>query len=818
MKKPLALLAVAVSATFAAFADTTATYTTGDTSLEDGKVTIAYDGSDKITSLSLNPASGETLTLTGDTLPFAADAVISPGMGGNSVISNAFTTAGALELSGTTNMTWTVASTDRGLRHADYVTLFENMSIDEIVPVAGTGANRFINPAPDQGPIVVADTIVRGETGGVKWMKFEIQDEGFYDNNKTIRIVRCAYVSLIQNGSNVQGKLVALRYVRNDSTYMTSEELYKSKYGQPMFQSTDGIDTYSETLPYDGCRDYANFYDPDNTGNWGIASITVGRIYGNLTFVLSEDVTLPAISGGGVEVTFEAKESAAEGMTKSFTRGLNSNSFVTMFENVSIDDITLVSVEGASGFVSPVSDTGLNVIESTILRGETAGEQWMKFEVQSKGIYHTRAEYAGTNIVKSAYISLRQKGSDVDGKLLGFSYIRNDQDAALYESAYGNAIFESTDGAEGYSRKAGFKSYTNILSDDAGSSGWGVKSLTVTGPRGYKVTASGANTMTDSSFVVKGDGKNKIVYDVAAKYALPPTFDCYGNATLKFSVAGATNDGAGKGTDAITMHEGTTLRTTVDYPFQYDQTKVVLDGATMIGDGSGTMYCNYMTLMNGAEIVKNNSDYHIGWNAPSPVWTVTGTGRSVYSGELQLWGTNGGTKDTTIEVGETAEGTDFLLDGNLAQSSGIKYPRAALIKTGVGTMEVTGTITLTTRGVYLKEGTLLLSKNDGLAAGTFFTMEGGTLALAENVADACASMSVTEDSALDLAAGASLTLGTVTVAESKTLSITAADGAKVKVNGTLDAATLSRIRLNGHRVMQSADGYLGTPGFMLIVL
>ena len=45
-----------------------------------------------------------------------------------------------------------------------------------------------------------------------------------------------------------------------------------------------------------------------------------------------------------------------------------------------------------------------------------------------------------------------------------------------------------------------------------------------------------------------------------------------------------------------------------------------------------------------------------------------------------------------------------------------------------------------------------------------------------------------------------------------------ADGAKVKVNGTLDAATLSRIRLNGRRVAQNGDGYLGIPGFMLIIL
>ena len=56
----------------------------------------------------------------------------------------------------------------------------------------------------------------------------------------------------------------------------------------------------------------------------------------------------------------------------------------------------------------------------------------------------------------------------------------------------------------------------------------------------------------------------------------------------------------------------------------------------------------------------------------------------------------------------------------------------------------------------------------------------------------------------------------ITVVTDKKRNITAADTAKVKVNARLDAATLSRIRLNGHRVAQNGDGYLGTPGLMVI--
>ena len=99
---------VTAFATSSAWADTTATYTTGDTSLEGGKVVFEYDGSGNITKLTMTPGSSEKLILTGDELPFAAGAQIAfpASGGGTNVIANPFTTAGALEFNGVTNMTW----------------------------------------------------------------------------------------------------------------------------------------------------------------------------------------------------------------------------------------------------------------------------------------------------------------------------------------------------------------------------------------------------------------------------------------------------------------------------------------------------------------------------------------------------------------------------------------------------------------------------------------------------------------------------------------------------------------------------------------
>ena len=130
-KNSLASIAVIVAGV--AFA-ATATYTAGDTSLADGKVEFTYDESGKITELRMNPDYGETLTLTGDTLDFAAGANVHLGHCSTNEIRCAISSAGIVNLNPDGPYTWTTSN--RGLKSKTFETLFENCDIDAIERVA----------------------------------------------------------------------------------------------------------------------------------------------------------------------------------------------------------------------------------------------------------------------------------------------------------------------------------------------------------------------------------------------------------------------------------------------------------------------------------------------------------------------------------------------------------------------------------------------------------------------------------------------------------------------------------------------------------
>ena len=264
------------------------------------------------------------------------------------------------------------------------------------------------------------------------------------------------------------------------------------------------------------------------------------------------------------------------------------------------------------------------------------------------------------------------------------------------------------------------------------------------------------------------------------------------------------------------MHPGTTVTTAGNYPFHYNSGDVVLDGATL-SYTNGTTYLNYLTFANGATVDKTGGTINAGYDVTDPKWTVSGTGRSTYTGDLSLVaknkGASGTAKDLTIEVADTVEGddTDFLLTGNVTLDS--DRPNATIIKTGAGTMEVDGTIYTTNRAVRVEEGTLLLGRSNATAADVDFSLQGGTLAFAEGTTNTVDAVALTADSGISVASGALLTMAALTIADGKVLNIVG-DG-KVRVLSALDTATRSRIRLNGRRVSQGSTGYLYIGGLII---
>ena len=183
-------------------------------------------------------------------------------------------------------------------------------------------------------------------------------------------------------------------------------------------------------------------------------------------------------------------------------------------------------------------------------------------------------------------------------------------------------------------------------------------------------------------------------------------------------------------------------------------------------------------------------------------------------------GTGGNTKKVTIDVADTVVGdaVDFTMNGDIFNDA--SYINAAFIKTGTGTMEMNGTISTTNLASSIVEGTLLINKSGATIADVDFDLQGGTLALAAGTANTMGVVNVTAGSTLAVGAGASVTMENLTAGDGVALAITFAgdiDSKAVKVNTSLDAATLAKVRLNGRHAKQSSSGYLYTGGLMLIV-
>ena len=752
-----ASIAIATAlATSGVWADTTATYATGDTSLADGKVLFEYDESDNITKLTMTPGADEKLILTGDSLPFAAGAqmVFPASGGGTNVIANPFTTAGALEFSGPTNMTW--GGSDYLPNDGTYVTILENVNLDDIVPTEGYGMNG--SSAPTYGAednLYAPYFIVRNGDN----MRYELRHG-----------IRYVFVELVQDGTDIKGRV--LLSGRSGNAISADTQIFN--YNDGVATAIEGVNTTYKPYAYEEQK-------------WLAFSPRYGTP--KLTFAVSKDITLPAISGNGVDVTFDAN--AFGESDTSFTSGtLRCNSsWMTLTTEYTLSELTL--------------RTG-SVYGSYINSSDPEGKPAIVFGWENNGSAAScQLQQRDGNIVRGVDLEFRQNGDAVEIKWVQALYLNT-----IYaDSFYGKQ--KLTTSTTGINMKANdpAKLTVNWLSTIANV---------------VTVTANGANTMTDGAYVIKGDASHPIAFDVDNLNALPDgTTDCYGNADLYINV-GANNSGVSDGKSVITMHDGSRLHQESKNAFKKGTQHIALDGSTLYVNKDSAFtndtvwtYLDYLELSNASQVT--GGVVRAVHTASNPTWSVTGTGASVCDASIYLvqksWNA------LTIDVADTVAGdeTDFIFNGEARCNSF----GAGLKKTGSGTMLVNGVISNST---YIAEGTLLLGKSGAIATGedtqVKFELQGGTLALAAGTENAVNGVTLTENSIISMGAGASLTIASLTIPEGKTLGITfagAVDSRSVKVSSALDSATLSRIRLNGKRARRSDAGYLYIGGFVISI-
>ena len=134
-------------------------------------------------------------------------------------------------------------------------------------------------------------------------------------------------------------------------------------------------------------------------------------------------------------------------------------------------------------------------------------------------------------------------------------------------------------------------------------------------------------------------------------------------------------------------------------------------------------------------------------------------------------------------------------------------------------MRLDGIATLN-QPIQLREGTLLLNRAEGsIAAGKDISLQGGTLALAAGTSNNVASVTLTASSAMTFGDGASFSCASLTIPDGSKLNLTGdLKHTGLRVTTALPRETLRRIRFNGARATQDADGYICIGrGFTVIV-
>ena len=498
---------------------------------------------------------------------------------------------------------------------------------------------------------------------------------------------------------------------------------------------------------------------------------------------------------------------------------------VTLFRGVRLDEIEPLYGYGRRGKDIDYSD--LEAFRYNVFYVERDGDT-MRFEMQRIHEQYTMG----------IFIELKQVGDDIVGRRLLAAYRDSDKyGQKMFKYENGTASLNST-GKTSTNYKAKILNIGPRYSSALTFAVLGTETLkAVSGGNivvtfegvgaDAKVRATGANTMTNGAFVVKGDSLRPIEFEVAAKYALPPKIDCYGNAMLVFSAEGAYNNGVAKGTDSIYMHQGSTLSVTNAHPFHYTSGMVTLDGATMTHTTTKNAYLNYLTLKNGATIsLSSDGRFRGGFTADNPTWTVAGTGRSTYNGNPVVLAKATGTASSsyqylTIDVGDTVagDGTDFLVTGNIVNDS--SYKMASFIKAGAGTMEIDGTIQTANIPVRVAEGVLLLGRSGATAAGVDFSLEGGSLALAAGTANSADAFALTADSTLSFGDGAAISLESLTIPDGATLTLAGNVPSRgLRVSSDPGEETLSRIVFADGRkgtVVWDSNGYVRAKGKGLII-
>ena len=341
---------------------------------------------------------------------------------------------------------------------------------------------------------------------------------------------------------------------------------------------------------------------------------------------------------------------------------------------------------------------------------------------------------------------------------------------------------------------------------------------------------SGANSITSGRVDVEGSGRVKTCLVVSNAAVLPPngTLNVKSNGIVELAATGLSlYTGYQSGTCKMNVMRGGELRqTAATAVFGADNQRVSVDGGTVVtvtaSDKDARTYLQHLDISNGG-VVKGPTYPRVGYSKECR-WNSSGDATNRIECGLILTGGNesgGERKFPVVCDGPLAFNGEMIAYNNQLTNLVIeKMGPSKAIQNGRNFMVAP---------VRIFEGAWVLGASGLVNATKVFELRGGTLELADGVAQNLAQLPLLTNgvSGVALGEGSALSLaeGGLTFVEGARLAVTGPEvkemhrtGLRVGTTACLPAQTLSKIKYNDLAVCQDREGYILTAGRGTLIL
>lgn len=435
---------------------------------------------------------------------------------------------------------------------------------------------------------------------------------------------------------------------------------------------------------------------------------------------------------------------------------------------------------------------------SSITGGRTSGDA---FFFTNNGTVATW-QLQTTNDVpwtKCVKIQLTQSGNDVTACVLYAKHINNS-------------------GVLGYNFDNG--GINDSIATSAGVANYGAAETTLTFYRYPKLTISGANSYTGGTLVNVG------TLEVSGTTASLPTtggITVNSGGELRLSVPGDPGTSGSVGGNNPIFVNGGTL--TINGMFNAGHSRpIAVDGgvinSTISANDDNSNYMNNLTLMNGASII--GYKIRVGY-VSTPKITVIGTNACSISAGINM--VKNGETPLTFSVADVTgnSAADLIISGVIRDYTGAAYQNMPIIKTGAGTLSLSGANTHI--GIInINAGTLALERNGSLNTGNPVVLNGGALNMG-GFTNSVGTLTLSSNSTVILGSGTIAFANSSAKTWSGTLTLTGTLAEKsVRVGTDNTALTLGQLNAifynGGAKVRLDKDGYLTTnsPGTLILIM